>query len=345
VGPCIDQAFIADHRAWQGEAAEAGYGALHWPREHGGTDRPLGEQLVAVEELARRGYDFTILVASLYLAGPLLMAHGTSEQRDVHLPLILSGREHWCQLWSEPDAGSDLASIATRAVLDGDNFIVSGQKVWSSYAHFAHKGLLVCRTDPESTRHRGISLLMVDLDASGVTIRPIRQMNERSHFNEVFLDEVAVPSSSLIGPMHDGWNAVRSVMGTARSIISVAYYGQFLARVQRSCSRDERVWREAYLEAWAALALHRLTTMRGASGAAPSLALASLGKLLATRSRHAVGRLESADLGLAVLAHDGSDANTTALCDLLELPAFSIAGGTTEVQKNTVAEQLLGLPR
>jgi alkylation response protein AidB-like acyl-CoA dehydrogenase len=273
------------------------------------------------------------------------MAHGTAEQRSQHLPLILMGKEHWCQLWSEPDAGSDLASVATRGVLDGENFIVSGQKIWSSYAHFAHKGLLVCRTDPESTRQRGISLLMVDLDDPGVTIRPIRQMNERSHFNEVFLDEVAVPMSSLIGPLNDGWNAIRSVMGSARSIISVAYFGQFLARMRQSCWRNDRIWRDSYLEAWSALALHRLTTMRGVSGTAPSLALASLGKLLATRSRHAIGRLESADLGLAVLAHDGSDAYRTALGDLLELPGFSIAGGTTEVQKNTIAEQLLGLPR
>jgi alkylation response protein AidB-like acyl-CoA dehydrogenase len=345
VGTRVDQAFVDHHRAWQGEAAEAGYGALHWRREHGGSDRPLGEQLIAAEELALRGYDFTILVASLYLAGPLLMAHGTSEQREEHLPLILAGKEHWCQLWSEPDAGSDLASVSTKAMLDGENFVVSGQKIWSSYAQFAHKGLLVCRTDPEQTRHRGISLLMVDLDEPRVTIRPIRQMNERTHFNEVFLDEVIVPVSSLIGPLNDGWNAVRSVMGSARSIITIAYFGQFLARMRRSCRRPERSWRDAYLQAWSALAVHRLTTMRGASGSAPPLALASLGKLLSTRSRHAVGCLEAADLGLAVLAHDGSEVYADALGDLLELPGFSIAGGTTEVQKNTIAEQFLGLPR
>ncbi len=345
VGPCVDHAFIVEHRAWQAMAAEAGYGALHWPREHGGGGRSLGEQLVAIEELALRGHDFTILMASLYLAGPLLMIHGTPEQRARHLPAILAGKEHWCQLWSEPDAGSDLASVATRAALDGDTFVVSGQKIWSSYAHAAHKGILVCRTDPGSTRHRGLSLLGVDLDAPGVTIRSIRQMNDRSHFDEVFLDEVVVPRSSLIGPLNDGWNAMRSVMGLARSVITVAYFGQFLARLRRSSPRQDREWRDAYVAAWSALATHRLTTMRSASGRAPSLALASLGKLQTTRSRHAVAGLECADLGRMLLAHDGSLAATSALGDLLELPGFSIAGGTTEVQKNTIAEQLLGLPR
>jgi alkylation response protein AidB-like acyl-CoA dehydrogenase len=273
------------------------------------------------------------------------MAHGTADQCDQHLPLILEGKEQWCQLWSEPDAGSDLASVTTRAVFDGDHFVVTGQKVWSSYAHYADKGLLVCRTDLDSTRHRGISLLMLDLDAPGVTIRPIRQMNSRSYFNEVFLDEVLVPSSSLIGPLNDGWNAVRSVMGSARSIITIAYFGQFLTRMRNSSSRTEGPWRDAYLETWSALALHRLTTMRSVSGSSTSLALASLGKLLATRSQRAVGKLESADLGLTVLAHDGSEAHASALEDWLELPGFSIAGGTTEMQKNMICEQHLGLPR
>ena len=344
-GNHVDQRFINEHRSWQREAARDGYGALHWPRAYGGSERPLGEQLVAAEELALRGYDFTILVASLYLAGPLLMAYGTAKQRDQHLPLILEGKEHWCQLWSEPDAGSDLASVATKAVLDGEQFIVTGQKVWSSYAHFAHKGLLVCRSDPESTRHRGISLLMLDLNAPGVTVRPIRQMNDRSHFNEVFLDEVIVPISSLIGPLNDGWNAVRSVMGSARSIITIAYFGHFLARMNRSFSRTENEWRDAYVETWSALALHRLTTMRSVSGSTATLALASLGKLLATRSQQAVARLEAAGLGPTILAHNGSDENSLALADWLELPGFSIAGGTTEVQKNIISEQHLGLPR
>lgn len=347
VGTRVDKEFVDRHHAWQAEAADAGYGAMHWPREHGGSDRPVGEQLVAAEELALRGYDFTILVASLHLAGPLLMAFGTPEQRADHLPLILRGQEHWCQLWSEPDAGSDLAAVSTRATADGDSFVVTGQKVWSSYAHLGDKGLLVCRTDPDSSRHRGISLLMVDLDAPGVTVRPIRQMNDRSHFNEVFLDEVMVPRSSLIGRLNDGWGAVRSVMGSARSIITVAYFGQFLARLRRSRgnARSDEAWRDAYVEAWSALALHRLTAMRSASGTSPSLALASLGKLLATRSRLAIGRLESAELGSALLAHDGADEVRSALEELLEMPGFSLAGGTTEVQKNTMAEQFLGLPR
>jgi alkylation response protein AidB-like acyl-CoA dehydrogenase len=344
-GSRVDHDFIVAHRAWQCQAAQAGFGALHWPRQYGGSERPIGEQLVATEELALRGYDFTPLVASLYIAGPLLMAHGTPEQRARHLPLIFTGREHWCQLWSEPNAGSDLASVTTRGVLDGDNFVVSGQKVWCSYAQYGHKGLLVCRTDPESTRHRGISLLMVDLDAPGVTVRPIRQMNDRSHFNEVFLDEVVVPTSSLIGSMNDGWNVAQTVMGAARSIISVAYFGQFLARLRQSEPRQEDSWREAYFDAWSALALHRLTMMRGASGPGQSLALASLGKLLATRSRHALGRLEAADMGLVLLAHGGYSNAASTVGDLLELPGFSLAGGTTEVQKNTIAEQLLGLPR
>ena len=337
--------FICANRVWQSQAATAGYGALHWPRRYGGSERSPGEQLIAIEELALRGYDFTILVASLFLAGPLLMAYGTVAQQKEHLPLILSGNEHWCQLWSEPDAGSDLASVTTRAVPDGDSFIVSGQKVWSSYANFGHKGLLVCRTNADSDRHRGLSLLMVDLGAQGLTIRPIRQMNNGSHFCEVFLDDVVVPCSSLIGPLDQGWEVIRSVMGSARSIISVGYFGRFLARLNQSRPQSDPAWREAYRDAWTALALHRLTAMRGASVATPTLALASLGKLLATQSRIALGRLEMADLGLAVLAHDGSEPVSSAVEDLLELPGFSLAGGTTEVQKNTIAEQLLGLPR
>lgn len=345
VGEVSTPGAIEVHRAWQGIAAAAGYGALHWPVEHGGADLPLGHQVVAQEELARRHFDHKLLMASLYFMGPLLMTHGTDAQRERHLGPILRGEEHWCQLLSEPDAGSDLTAIRTRADRDGDDLVVNGHKVWSSYAHLAHRGLLVCRTEPGSVGKRGISLVALDLATPGITMRPIRQMDDVSHFNEVFFDDVRIGADQVIGPLHEGWGALLSVLGSARSSLTLSYYAEFVAALLERPRPDPSA-RRRYLDVWMGLAVQRLTSLRAGSGATPSLGLASLGKLQATHNRKALADLVLAEVGAAAMAAPAADDDATAArAGYLESPGFSLGGGTTEVQRNVVAEHLLGLPR
>jgi alkylation response protein AidB-like acyl-CoA dehydrogenase len=204
---------VAHGKAWQRKLYEAGWCGIAWPKEYGGRGATLIEQILFQEEMARARSPMLINLAGLTMGGPVLIAHGTDQQKRRHLKKILSAEEIWCQGFSEPNAGSDLAALKTRAVLDGDDFVVNGQKVWTSYARFADWCMLLVRTDADAPKHRGITFLLVDMHSPGVTVRPLKQINGAEDFNEVFFEDVRVPRANVIGEVNGGWEiAITTLM-------------------------------------------------------------------------------------------------------------------------------------
>ncbi len=203
---------------WQRRLFDAGYAGMGWPREYGGRDAPPSEQLVFLEETtsAQAPYVGVNFVGNLH-AGPTLIAEGTDEQKAEHLPRILRGEEVWCQCFSEPGAGSDLAGLRTRAVRDGDAYVVSGQKTWCSFGHVGEFGELLARTDPDAPKHRGISWLILPMDQPGIEVRPIETLLGSSEFCEVFLDEVRVPAANRVGAENDGWRVTNVTLSFERA--------------------------------------------------------------------------------------------------------------------------------
>ena len=200
-----ERELLASQKAWQRTLYEHGWAAVLWPREYGGRGAGPIEAIIWNQELARAGLGESIFVVGTAMAGPTIIAHGTPEQKQRYLPPLLRGDEIWCQLFSEPGAGSDLASLATRAVRDGDHWIVSGQKTWCSGGHYADFGILLARTDPTVPKHKGITYFLLDMRSPGIEVRPLRQMSGGAHFNEVFLNEVRVPDANRLGPENGGW--------------------------------------------------------------------------------------------------------------------------------------------
>ena len=232
---------------WQRRLFEAGYAGINWPREYGGRDASPSEQLVYYEETARAGAPYVgVNFVGLLHGGPTLIAEGTPEQKAAHLPRILRGEEIWCQGFSEPGAGSDLAALKTRAVRDGDDYVVNGQKIWCSFAHVADFGELLVRTDPDAPKHRGISWLILPMDLPGIEIRPLPTLAGEGEFCEVFLDDVRVPVANRVGAENDGWRitnvTLRFERGTAfaSEMVQLQQFLAELARVAQRVTRQRR---------------------------------------------------------------------------------------------------------
>src|SRR5579885_1291840 len=214
-------------RDWQQRLNAAGLLGLEWPKEYGGQGASAAQVAIYAEEAAACGAPQPLNVLGLALAGPTIMAHGTPEQKQRYLPKILSCEEVWCQGFSEPSSGSDLASLRTRAELKGDHFVVNGQKVWTTYAHLADYCMLLARTDPNAPRHRGISFLLVDMKTPGVTVRPLRQMTGEAEFNQTFFDDVRVPRTNLLGPLNEGWRVATTTLMNERGTNALASVMRF----------------------------------------------------------------------------------------------------------------------
>jgi len=330
-------------RDWQRRLARGGWGAPAWPVEHGGRGLGPTEMAIFNEEMALSGAPRTIAKIGTGWAGPAIIAHGDGEQKRRFLPSILDGERIWCQLFSEPDAGSDLAGLRTRAEPRGDRWVVSGQKIWTSYAPEADYGILLARTDPESRRQAGITFFAFPMRQPGVEIRPIRQMDGRATFNEVFLTDAGIPEGHVIGQVGDGWKVAITTLMNERTSLSTGAgtlwgdgpsledllalaRGLHPDRIQRQKLAALKIEAEAIrLTAWRMLTTDPLA--------------ASMSKLAADQWGQRVNELAIELLGMGGLVENPW---TEAF---LFSPALTIGGGTTEVQKNILAQRALGLPR
>jgi alkylation response protein AidB-like acyl-CoA dehydrogenase len=339
-------------RAWQRRLAEGGWGAPSWPDEYGGRGFGPLESTVWAEEKARIGATIPFNVVGFGMAGPTIIAHGTLPQKERYLPPLLGGEEIWCQLFSEPGAGSDLASLATRAVRDGDDWIVTGQKVWSSSAHEAQWGLLLARYDFDAPKHKGLIYLLCDMSSPGIEVRPLKQMDGNTHFNEVFLSDVRVPHVSRLGEPGDGWRmAITTLMHERMSIGSATggYTFPFerlvdLARDHSSGGSIDPLTRDA---------LARVYTQRRVLEMLNARILSKLGRGQIPDAEGSIVKLvlaglisDTADVGMRLLGHSGTVMGGEGIQRaFLGSPAFRIGGGTDEIQRNLIGERVLGLPK
>ena len=349
-------------RAYERALNERGWLTMAWPEEYGGLGAPHFDQLIFAEESAAVGAPAG--GQSVQMVGPLLMIHGAEEQKREHLPKIASGEAMWCQGFSEPGAGSDLASLQTRAVRDGDEYVINGQKIWTSNAHNADHMYILVRTDPDAPKHRGISLIVIeDIRASGVQVRPLRDMTFGHHFNETFFEDVRAPVSNRIGEEHRGWYVGMTLLDYERSNIDsavtdrtlieelAAYLGGEEGRVRARAGRRPALRAEIadrYVECDVARNFGMRIASLQAAGAVPNHE-ASAGKMFGTETHQRVLRTGVKALGLYgnVWGKDSPYAPMRSQFThgyVRSVPS-TIAGGSSEIQRNIIATRGLGLPR
>jgi alkylation response protein AidB-like acyl-CoA dehydrogenase len=346
-------------REWQWTLHAGRWVGIDWPVDYGGRGASLMQVAIYNQELAYAGAPPILGRAGVSLVGPTLMAHGTEQQRIRWMPRILSADDIWCQLFSEPDAGSDLASLSTGAEKRGDAYVVNGQKVWSSHARWADWGIGLVRTDPTAPAHKGISMLAIPMTAKGVDVRPLRQITADSEFSEVFLDDVEVPVENLIGPEHEGWRVANTTLANERGATFI-WKQQVLCQeaidcLTRACSRrgvvDDPVVRQLLAQAWIEVEIFRLhnarTLMRlsrgealGAETSVVKLWWAGVSQRLYETATDVLGPVALLTFEDAHAIDGGRWAH-----ELLATRANSIQGGTSEIQRNVMGERLLGLPR
>jgi alkylation response protein AidB-like acyl-CoA dehydrogenase len=348
---------VAFLRDWQGRLAGGRWVGVAWPEEYGGRGLGPAEHFVVQEELARARAPELVGRIGVNLAGPTLLAHGTTEQKRRWLPHILSATELWCQLFSEPNAGSDLAAVATRAEAVDAGWRVTGQKVWTSYAQFADWGVCLARTDPDVAKQKGISYLVVDMHADGVDVRPLVQLTGDAEFNEVFLDNVFVPTDQLIGPLHGGWQVANATLSHERGInprqlvIHIQLLDELVRLAQRTGAMDDWRLRQRVAQAFVEVRLFQLHNWRTLSrlekGGEPGPE-GSILKLYWSEMSKRLHETAMAVLGPAAPLWRGAQDNPgdgTWQRSWLYYQAASIFAGTNEIQRNIVGERVLGLPR
>ena len=325
---------------WQRRIFDAGFAGLHWPTEFGGQGLTAAHHGAWVEECAKSGVPPLLNMVGLVLAGGAVMAFGTDAQKGQHLRATLTADSVWCQLFSEPGAGSDLASLSTRAERDGDNFVINGQKVWCSGGRCSNWGILMARTDHNVAKHEGISFFLVPMDLPGIEVRPLRQMTGEAEFDEVFFTDVHLPAEHLIGPLHGGWGVGMAVLTNERGHIGASVIG-----LERRLESIASLGRGSGLDAARRDRLVALLSqgtafkaMAQTQGPVASTA-SSLMKLGITEMMFGVAMLRG-DISGADAMLDGPDAT-----GMLAAPGGRIAGGSSQVQRNIIGERLLGLPR
>ncbi|GAC1531363.1 MAG: acyl-CoA dehydrogenase [Acidimicrobiales bacterium] len=348
-GPILPPDRRSEGVAWQRRMHDAGFAGLACPASLGGRALTPDHEAAWMEECGRAGVPAVLNMVGLVLAVRTLLSFGTPEQQRVHVPPTLTGERIWCQLFSEPGAGSDLASMTTRAVADGDGWVVSGQKVWSSGARISDRALLLARSDPDVPRHTGISMFILDLGSEGVEIRPLRQMTGGSEFDEVFLTDVVLPPESLLGPLHGGWGVAMGALTNERGFIGSAVTG-LKRRVEALCASagptvgsapgqevgqlngpDRDRVAGLYAQAGA------LRALRDRQGPGATVA-SSLLKLGMTELSY---ELAMTSLDLAGFRATGAGPLAAAV---LAAPGARLGGGTSEIQRTIIGERVLGLP-
>ena len=337
--------------AWQRTRYDAGMFAFTYPKEYGGQGGEPWMERIYTEEALKYGNSSGFVHASIAMLAPTLMAFGTEEQKRELLPRLFRGDDTYCQLFSEPGAGSDLASLGARAVRDGDEWIVNGQKVWNSSAQFTAKGFMLVRTNPDVPKHKGISFILVDMHAPGVEVRPLVQPTGASHFNEVFFEDVRVPAANTVGPVDGGWACARTVMMNESAMIggsgNMKTFPNLLAIARQEGLDSDAVTRQelaaAYVreEILGLLANRIMTSVRRREK--PPIDPSAL-KIAMADNKAFYADVAAAMLGPASLV-DGSDIQKWVINEVVGRYTVSIGGGTTEVQKNNLAERQLGLPK
>ena len=344
-------------RAAQACLYDGGYIGVTWPTEAGGRAGTPMQQAIVDQELSRAGVPMMIGIIGIGMCGPTVMVHGSDDQRSRYLTRLLRGDDIWCQLFSEPASGSDLAALRTRAVLQDGSWRINGQKVWTTLAHVADYGILLTRTDPDQAKHRGLTMFVVDMKAPGVTVRPLRQMSGGAEFNEVFLDDVVVQDSERLGDVNDGWRVALTTLmsermslgggGTEVGIGIAAVLEHVSQRIGELDPDRQALVRQDFGRAYVQSLGIRYTGYRQLSrisrGELPGPE-ASAGKLAGTKTSRA-----TADLAVRLLGDDAvfalsADGTSTWQDAQASLPGMAIAGGTDEILKNILGERVLGLP-
>lgn len=360
--PSTPEEQVAFARWWQRRLFDGGWAGLTWPREYGGRGASLFEQLVYNEEYARAAApDILCLKIGLSLVGPTLIACGTTGQKQRFLPRILTGEDIWCQGFSEPNAGSDLAGVQTRAERRGEVFVVTGQKIWTSVARYADWCMLVARTRFDGPKHRGLTFLLVDMKTPGITIRPLREMTGEAWFNEVFFDAVEVPVENVVGEIDQGWNVILTTLGHERAgttpHIRLQAEVQRLARLAQQTMRAGRpaasdpVVRQKLAQSWIETTILRYTAYRNVTQLERGGVPGPEGSILKLFWSELEQRLK--DTAFEILGPWGllerNDPRTVEqgfwAQELLWSRAATIYAGTSEIQRNILAQRLLGLPR
>jgi alkylation response protein AidB-like acyl-CoA dehydrogenase len=345
-----DEAAFQFRRDWQKALYEAGWAGVAWPREYGGRGATLVEQAIFNEEMVRAQAPQLANVLGLAMGGPTVIAHGTEDQKQRFLTPILSADEIWCQGFSEPESGSDLASLKTRAVRDGDQWAVTGQKVWTTFAHHAKWCMLVARTDPDAPKHKGLTYFLMDMEQDAVQVRPLRQITGESEFNELFLEEARIPDENIVGGEGNGWNVAITTLMHERATLAFGLQvgvkislGELLRLARERGAVGDEITRQRLAQLYIESEVLRLNAYRGLTATmkygvpGPE---GSLGKWHWSEVNQSL-----TELSMEVLGPDAQLRNEPWTYRFLRARANSIEGGTTEILKNIVAERVLGLPR
>jgi alkylation response protein AidB-like acyl-CoA dehydrogenase len=350
-------------RDWQRRLANGGFLGMAWPKQYGGQGASQIEMAIFNEEAARVRAPGPLNVIGLSMVGPTVMSHGTQAQKERYLPKILSAEEIWCQGFSEPNSGSDVASLSTRAELKGDEFIVNGQKVWTTLGHIAQQCMLIARTDADAPKHRGISCLLVDMKTPGITVKPLRQMTGESEFNEMFFDDARVPRENLLGPLNEGWRVATTTLMNERGTSALASVMRYrivfdeIVDLARKTLRhgqpatQDPVLRQQLAQFHVDLEMMRFTAYRtfskilkggdpGPVGSISKLAWSELNQRMMEFVMALEGPASQLTRGSAYAVQSGRWQH-----HFMRSRANTIEAGTSEIQRNIIAERVLGLPK
>jgi alkylation response protein AidB-like acyl-CoA dehydrogenase len=354
---------IAFRRVWQHKLHEGGWAGISWPKEYGGRGATMIEQAIFVGEAARQGTPSPANVLGLAMGGPVVIAHGTEEQKQRYLEPILTADEIWCQGFSEPESGSDLASLKTRAVKDGDEWVISGQKVWTTLAQFSKWCMLVARTDPDAPKHQGLTYFLMDMEQDAVQVRPLVQITGEGEFNEIFLEEARVPDANVVGGVGNGWGVAITTLMNERAGLAFGAIAQIQnnldklarlaneVRVNGGTAAEDGYYRQRIAQLYTEAEAMRLAAYRGLTktmqsgipgpeGSLGKWQWSDINQSLTELALEIEGAYAPLERGAAQAIDNGAWQYS-----FLRSRANSIEGGTTDILKNIIAERVLGLPR
>lgn len=353
-----EQEVMKRAKEWQAKKADAGWACLRWPKEHGGREATPIEAVIWQQEEAKFDAPIGIFAIGQGMCGPTMATYATEEQKKRHLPPLARGDEIWCQLFSEPQAGSDLAGLRTSSVRDGDDWIINGQKIWTSGAHYSDFGILVTRSDPTAPKHQGLTFFFLDMKSPGIEIKPIKQVSGAANFNEVYFTDVRIPDSQRLGAVGDGWRvSITTLMNERLAVGSVAGpdFGDIFRLAQNVEINDmpaieDRAIRDRLATWYCQMSGLKFTKFRTQSalsrGETPGPE-ASIAKVVSANKLQDIGSfaLDLMELGGIVVNDDSTLENGIFQSAFLNSPGARLAGGTDEILRNIIAERVLGLPQ